>query len=192
MALKTSTLWLIIGAFIMFNIAQVGTIQHLINHLTDVDFSATTAATAVSFTGLGSTVGKFLFGSLSDRIPARYCVVISFSLCLAATIILLSVVSTSSLVILLTYALIMGFGIGGWTPLEAILTSQNFGLIHYGAISGVVPLFYNISTGVGPTVFGYIYDVTQGYYWALILSLALYIVATVSIVALLRPKRRAE
>lgn len=187
-ALRTSTFWFIVGAFIMYNIAQVGTIQHLVNHLTDIGFSAASAATALSYIGLGSTIGKFLFGYLSDRLAAKLCTAISFLLVLAATAILITVDSTSSLVVVWLYALVMGLGVGGWAPLTSVLTSQNFGLANYGVIYGVVSLFVNVSTGVGPIVFGYVYDATQAYYWAFIASLALCSAAIAIILALQRPR----
>lgn len=187
-ALKTSTFWLIVGAFIMFNIGQVGTIQHLVNHLTDIGFPTAIAVTTVSIVGLGSTVGKLLFGYISDRVEPKYCAALSFLLTLTATIILITISPTSLPVVVWAFALIYGLGIGGWAPLESVLTCSNFGLAYYGAIYGVVYLFHNISTGMGPIFFGYIFDVTNGYYLAFIASLFLYSAATVSILILRRPQ----
>ncbi len=182
--LKTSTFWLIVGAFVVFNVAQVGTIQHLVNYLTDIGFSISTATVTLSYVGLGSTVGKFLFGYASDRLPAKHCTIISFLLTLLATLILILIRPFSSLVVLWAYALIMGLGIGGWAPLQSVLISKSFGLAHYGAIYGVLTLFHNISTGMGPVFFGYLYDVTAGYYLAFIASLILYLTAIVFTLAL--------
>lgn len=189
-ALKTSTFWLIVGAFVVFNVAQVGTIQHLVNHLTDIGFSVAAATVTLSGVGLGSTIGKFLFGYASDRLSAKHCTTISFLLVLLATIILILVRSSSPPEVVWAFALMMGLGIGGWAPLQSVLISQSFGLAHYGEIYGVLALFHNVSTGMGPAFFGYVYDVTQGYYSAFIASLILYSTATVFTLALKRPQPR--
>jgi len=62
--LKTSTFWVIVIAYFMFQIAISGTTQHLVNPLTDIGFSDITATTALSLVGLGSVTGKFSFVSL--------------------------------------------------------------------------------------------------------------------------------
>ncbi|MFH0897474.1 MAG: MFS transporter [Candidatus Bathyarchaeota archaeon] len=61
-ALKTSTFWLVVSAYFLFQIVVSGTTQHLVNHFTDIGFSVVTATTALSFVGLGSVIGKFSFG----------------------------------------------------------------------------------------------------------------------------------
>jgi MFS family permease len=187
-ALKTSTFWLITGAFVMFNMAQVGITQHLVNHLTDIGFPLATATAALSCIGLGNAIGKFLFGYSSNRFAAKYCAAIGFLLGIVATSILITVNSTSPLVFIWVYALIMGLSIGCWVPLTSVLMSSSFGLAHYGAIYGVWSIFHNISVGISPTFFGYVYDSTHGYYWAFTVSLGFYSAATAFILALRRPK----
>ncbi|MFH0748592.1 MAG: MFS transporter [Candidatus Bathyarchaeota archaeon] len=187
-ALRCSTFWLIVGAFIMFNIGQVGTIQHLVSHLTDIGFPTSIAVSTISLIGLGSTIGKFFFGFISDKLSAKYCTATSFALTLIATIILIVLTPVSHPVLTWVFALMFGLGIGGWAPLASVLTSQNFGLTYYGTIYGIVSLFHNVSTGMGPIFFGYIYDTSKSYDLAFTASLILYSAATVFILVLQRPR----
>jgi len=189
-AIRSSTLYLIVGAFIMFNIGQVGTIQHLVNHMTDIGFPLTTAVGTISIIGLGSASGKFFFGYISDRLAPKYCTVISFVLTCVATVELILLNPSSQPIMSLMFGTIFGLGIGGWAPLSSVLTSHNFGLECYGAIYGVVCLFHNISTGMSPIFFGYVYDTSQSYYLAFITSVVLYLVAIILILAIRKPRIR--
>ena len=69
-----------------------------------------------------------------------------------------------------------------------MLISINFGVTHYGAIFGAFSVFLNLSTGLGPTLLGFVYDATNHYYSAYISALAFYSVATTLILALRRLK----
>ncbi|MCJ7633217.1 MFS transporter, partial [Candidatus Bathyarchaeota archaeon] len=160
----------------------------LVSHLTDIGFPTTIAVSTISLIGLGSTIGKFFFGFISDKFPAKYCTATSFALTLTATIILIVLTPVSHPGVMWIFALIFGLGIGGWAPLTSVLTSQNFGLTYYGAIYGIVSLFHNVSTGIGPIFFGYIYDTSKEYYLAFLASLILYSAATAFILVLQRPR----
>ncbi len=185
---RTPTFWLIVVAFVLYSIGQVGTMQHLVNHLTDIQFSVLTATLAVSLTGFGSAVGKFFFGFLSDYLEAKYCTIISFLFVLVSVVMLLFLTPTSSPAFFWAFSLLMGLGVGGWVPLESILISSNFGMANYGSIYGFLTLFHNVATGVGPVFFGYIYDVNGSYYWAFIATIIMLAVGVVAILALRRPK----
>ena len=78
--MKTATFWFIMSAFVMFQMAQVGPIQHLVNHLTDIGFPVAIATVILSTLSLTSAAGKLLFGYISDRLEAKYCATISFLL----------------------------------------------------------------------------------------------------------------
>jgi predicted MFS family arabinose efflux permease len=187
-ALQTSTFWFIVVAFFMFNISQGGMIQHLANHLTDIGFEVTTATIVISLIGLGSAVGKFVFGFMSDRLEAKYCTTISFLLGFSAALVLISINSTSPLATLWIYGITMGLCIGGWAPLTSVLIGDNFGTKNYGAISGLLFLFFYTASAIGPTFYGYVFDTMNSYYLGFVISLIFYLVAIVFILASKRPK----
>jgi len=192
MALKTPTFWLIAVAFIIANFSHTGAIQHQVNHLTDIGFPANEAAIALGAVGLGSGIGKFFFGWLCDRIPAKHATTISFVLQLAAVVILVTLKSTSPPVMIWLYAILMGVGSGGWLPTMSLLISSNFGLVSYGAIFGTVSIAQNFGTGFGPLVAGQMFDYTQTYSGVMLLLVALYtVVAIPAVLAVRRPKSSA-
>jgi MFS family permease len=188
-ALKTSTFWLMVGSYVVFQMAHVGTLQHLINHLTDIGFPVAMATATLSVVSLVSAGGKFFFGYITDRLAAKYCATISFILGFVATTLLMIVAPTSPILLIGLYIFTMGLAIGGWAPITSMLVSTNFGMKHYGAIFGVFSLFFYITTGISPTFFGYVYDVTGQYYLAYISALVFYSVATLFILAMRRSKQ---
>ncbi|MDQ1279359.1 MAG: transporter [Thermoproteota archaeon] len=189
-ALKTSTFWLIASSFTLFQLSQVGTTQHLVNHLTDIGFPLTMATTIFSVTSLTTAGGKFFFGYISDKFKAKYCAILSFLCGLTATAVLLVLDTSSSPLIIGVYIICMGLAVGGWAPLSSMLISTSFGMKNYAAIFGAFSLFFYLSTGVSPAYFGYVYDTTHQYYYAYVLSLVFYSVAIALMLATRSPKHK--
>jgi len=188
MALATSGFWLIAVSFLTSGFSQIGTLQSQVPHIMDIGFPLATAATALGGVGLGSLVGKFVFGWLCDHIQAKYALCIGLGLQLAALIILISVGPASPLSIIWLYAIIFGLGVGSWLPTMSMLISTNFGLASYGAIFGMINLAQSIGTATGPLMAGFMYDAMNTYHEAFIIFLILYIVAIPAILAVRRPK----
>ncbi|MFH0837934.1 MAG: MFS transporter, partial [Patescibacteria group bacterium] len=91
MAFGTSAFWLIALTFFISGHSSLGVFHSQVPYLQDIGFPVAQAATAMTSYGLGSAVGKFIFGWLCDRIKAKYATGISFSLLAAGTIILMCV-----------------------------------------------------------------------------------------------------
>ncbi len=180
-ALSTSTFWFIVGAYVLFGIFTTGASQHLVNNFLDIGFATATATAALSFVGLGSSVGKFSFGFACDYLSPKYCGAISFTSGIAA--LLLLTLPGPSVAIMLLLSFLLGLCIGGWVPVTTMMISANYGLFNYGQIYGIFTTFQGIAGGVGPTFFGYIYDTTGSYYPAYLMSIAALAVAIVLILA---------
>jgi len=190
-ALKTSAFWLIATAFLITTFSHTGTIQHQINYLDDIGFPVAMAAVALGAVGFGSAAGKLFFGWLCDQMPAKYAAIISFVLQLAAVIILMTVKQTTPLAMIWLYAILMGIGAGGWTPLMSILISNNFGLAAYGTIFGAASLLQMLGTAFGPLLAGQMFDAMQTYLGVLITFVVLYMIVIPSMLAVRRPKLRS-
>ena len=188
MALGTSAFWLLAVTFFINAFSSLGVSQNQVPHLQDIGFTLAMATTSLTGLGLGSTIGKFIFGWLCDQIPAKYACALSFVLLVVGTIILMNVKPGASLAIIWLYAIILGLGAGGWLPTMAMLTNINFGLTSYGAILGMISLVQCIGGAVGPLFGGYIYDTMNTYQWAFIIFLALYAIAIPAVLAVRRPK----
>lgn len=191
MALKTAAFWLISLSFFATNFSHTAAIMHQVNYLTDIGFPMATAAIALGAVGFGSAVGKFFFGWLCDQIQARYAAAICFALQLAGLIVLFIMRPTSPPAMIWLYAILMGFGVGGWLPTMSMLTSTSFGLASYGAIFGGVTLAQSLGDAFGPLVAGQIFDTTQSYFWAFVMLIVLFVAAIPATLAVRRPGSRS-
>ena len=192
MALATSAFWLICISFLLNQFSQIGLVQSQVPHLEDIGFPVVTAATALGFVGLASAIGKFGFGWLCDRIPAKYACSIGLGFMLTGLIIFMNIKPTSPLAMVWLYAFTTGLGSGSWLPTMSMLISTNFGLVAYGTIFGVVALFQNLGMAVSPLMAGYMYDTMNTYHLAFIIFLVLFGIAILAMLAVRRPKALVE
>ncbi len=188
MVLSTTTFWLIVVSFITFGFSEVAILQNHVPYLEDVGFPAALAAGVHGIVGLWSTIGKFGFGWLCDRILPKYVCAIGLGLQLVATILLMNINPAAPRALLWLYAFIMGLGVGGWLPTMAMLVSTNFGLVAYGAIFGMIGFTQSFGSATGPLAAGYLYDAFGTYHWVFVIIIASYVVSTSSILAVRRPK----
>jgi MFS family permease len=187
-ALATTAFWLIAVSFFLSQFSEDGVVQNQVTHLQDIGFPLATAASALGGVGLGSAAGKFIFGWLCDRIPAKYACTLGISLQAIAIIIMINIGSTSPVWVLWLYSITMGLGIGSWLPSMSMLTSTNFGMASYGAIFGAISFAQWTGNAVGPLVAGYMYDVMKTYHAAFIIFASLYLISIPAILAVRRPR----
>lgn len=72
-------------------------------------------------------------------------------------------------------------GVGGIVVLMSLIVGEAFGVTSFGEIFGYIRLAWMIGNGVSPFLAGYIFDVTQGYFWAFIPGVVLIVLATIAI-----------
>ena len=132
-ALRTRTFWLTAAAFACYGFGSGGAQQGSVPFLDDMGYPIATAVTALGMIGVGSTIGKVLFGRLCDKIQANYAFAIGVGLWLAGVLVLLTVRADSPQMVIWAYASLVGLGSGAWLPTLSMLASSRFGLLHYGA-----------------------------------------------------------
>lgn len=190
-SVATAAFWLIGVSYFLGNFSSMGGLQGQVPNLNDIGFPTATAAAALGAIGLGSGVGKVVFGWLCDRMQPRLASAIGLSLQCAALFILLQLQSDSPVALIWAYALLMGFGAGSWLPTMSMLVSRTFGLKHYGAVFGVVNFAQSVGTATGPLIAGMMYDSMGTYYWAFVLFTALYAISIPAVLLVRRPRANA-
>jgi MFS family permease len=175
-------------AFVAFGFANGHTFQNQVPHLQDIGFPAVVAATSVQAVGIGSAIGKFGFGWLCDFIPPKYILIIGSILQIVATLILISINSSSTEFLLWVYGILFGLGMGSWLPSLSMTTTYNFGLISYGIIFGIYYMLFNIGGAIGPVVGGYLFDTAGSYNLAFIICLISYGIAIPTMFLVHRPR----
>ena len=186
--LGTSAFWLIAIAYLTGSFSQIGMFQNQMPHLVDIGFPVATAAAAISSNGLGSIIGKIVFGWLCDRMPAKYGWTIGIALQTISLLILMRIEPTSPVAMIWLYAMLLGLSVGSWLPTMSMSVSTNFGLSAYGTTYGIVALAQSTGIALGPLMAGSMYDLTGTYHRAFDIFLALNVVAILAILAVRRPK----
>ena len=187
-ALKTSAFWLMAIPGATFSFATMGIIQNQVVHLTDIGFSAVIAASVVGIVGITNSAGRFSFGLACDRIRPKYVRVIVVSLMVVGILMFMNLKSSSPMLMVWLYTVIMGFGLGGWMPTMSLLVSSSFGMVAFGTIFGIVTMFNMLGSSIGPLFAGYIFDVRGSYYVAFVTFLILYILTLAATLLIRQPK----
>lgn len=188
-AMRTPAFWLASVGFTIFSLGSSMVFQNQLPHLEGIGLSVAVAASAYGIVGIGSAAGKFFFGWICDYIPPKYSLIIGIVFQSVGTLILLVLKPDSSLLVLYIYAVIYGIGIGCWLPALSMITSSNFGMVHYGAIFGIMTLLFHGAGAIGPLIAGMIYDAQGSYHMAFIATLICFAVSVPLVLFIRRPKK---
>jgi MFS family permease len=175
-AVRSRNFWMVGISFACMGYCTFTITVHLVPHITDIGFSSSTAAIILSITGGIQSIGGVAMGIFADRIGSKRIILISFVLVAAA---LFWLVPAASLLMLLAFAVIYSFGIGGGTAMESTIVAELFGLKSHGVILGVISFGFTIGGAVGPLVTGYLFDLTGNYRIGFLITAALGVVGLI-------------
>ena len=187
MALATPAFGLMVVSFLTHGFSEVGILQNQVPYLQGTGFTVATAAGVLGGVGLWSTIGKFGFGWLCDRMLPKHVCAIGLGFQLAGTLVLMNLGLQSPPALLWLYALVMGLGVGGWLPTMSMLVSTNFGLVSYGTIFGMISFSQSLGAATGPLLAGHLYDATGTYQQVFLIWIVAYGVSILSVLLVRRP-----
>ena len=175
-------LWLIIGCFVPVSFAVGGPIPNLETILQNKGFSANDAVTLASIIGIAIVAGRGLGGFLLDYFwaPAVAAVVLTAP---ALTILLLTKTEVSFVEASAAIA-VLGFASGVKYALMPYLVPRYFGLRHYATIYGFIYAAFALGAGVGPAVFGAMYESHGSYDFVLRVTAVLFLVGSLPLLLL--------
>jgi predicted MFS family arabinose efflux permease len=159
-AARTSTLWLLICAFVLVAGGVSACSAHIAAVLADQGLSTRTGAFATSAFGGGLLLGRVGSGYLLDRFFAPRVAAVIFG-CAATGIALLRIAASQGAAF--AAAVVIGLGVGAEVDIMAYLTSRYFGLRSFGAIYGFVFACFGLSAGLGAYLMGAGFDATGSY-----------------------------
>jgi MFS family permease len=184
-ALKTSTFWIVVLAFMMVFVGTASVIAHVVPFFVGQGFSNQLASTI-----LGSAVGvsilaRIITGYLSDRIPVKYVAILFFMFQVAGLLVLISPGTQPNIP---AFIAIFGLAMGGLFVLEPLTIREYFGLDSFGTIYGGLWAFQTLGWAAGPYITGYIFDTTGSYNLAFIAFIIATLLATVLMMFVRHPR----
>ncbi len=174
--LRSKQFWFLCAAFFFTPLAVQGTLIHQVASVVDRGFSAVQGAFFFGLAGIMGSVGKILFGWLSDRIGREKAFGIGLG-CAFLGVLSLMLLRADWPYLLYGYAILFGLGYGSIAPIIPARTADLFLGPHFGKILGVLSIGGGTGGALGVWLSGKIYDITSNYNASFIISLLSLIVA---------------
>ncbi|TAK34153.1 MAG: MFS transporter [Chloroflexota bacterium] len=171
--LRNRILLAIVLAFFLMYAAGIMLSIHLINYITDIGASPLLAAAMMSVMGIASVIGRLGMGAISDKIGTRAdTAVCCTSVALSLILLMMKIPALMWIAVVL-----FGIGFGGYSPLTPAIMAEYFGRKNLSTLTGAIATGAVFGNALGAWMGGFIFDVTNSYFWALALSAAITIVA---------------
>lgn len=182
-AMRSRPFWLIYVGAMLLSFGLFAPFVHLAPYARDMGLGETFGVWLIALLGVGSTVGRFLFASVTDWLGRRR----SFALMYAGAGVMLMVWSQStSGPALIVFALVFGAFYGGFVAIAPSLAADYFGPRALGSVIGA--LYSGVAFGalLGSPVAGFAYDFFGSYTGAILSAAALCMISL--ILTLLAPE----
>lgn len=153
-------------------------------------FKLESAVLILTTFNLANGIGRFVGGMLSDVAGRNRVMSLAFFGCSAAYFTLPHV---NTLLILAILAIVVGFAFGTLFSVSAPLIVDCFGILHFGSIFGLVATAYGFVSGpLGPSLTGYMLDLTAGNYTVVFSYLGTMSLISAVLIRFVRPARAAK
>jgi len=169
--LKARHFWFLALTFCVTSTAVQGTFLHQVAHLVDQGFSAQTGAFFFGLAGILGSVGKIIFGYLSDRIGCEKAFTLGLG-CAWLGVVCLMAIRPGYDVLLYGFSILFGLGYGSVAPIFPARAAELFQGARFGQTFGLLVLAQGTGGAFGTWLTGLIFDLTSSYRLAFFLILA--------------------
>jgi MFS transporter, OFA family, oxalate/formate antiporter len=159
-ALRDRRMWYLNVSWLLLGLILTMLSVHIVPFARDQGIDLGTAALALTAYGLSAAAGRLVFGAGSDRLGTSITMQVSFALQIVALIALLVAPSAAFLPLIMA---VYGFGFAGSDTVFVRVIPDMFGLRALGAIMGVLALGWRCGAALGPSLTGFMYDLTGSY-----------------------------
>jgi MFS family permease len=159
-ALRSPTVWTLVIAAGLSQMAYVSTYVHLVPYVQELGYPITIAAFAVGARAYIQFFVNPLWGLLVERAPVQLAVASQSLLAAIAMLIFFAFASNAALVIGL---LLLGVSSAGFYLTLDVMWANFFGRVSLGTVRGIAQPFVAAFGAVGPLLAGILYDVSGGY-----------------------------
>lgn len=166
-AIITRQFWIFFLMSFCYAFCNMGLTIHIVPHITDIGISASTAAYVLATIGGVNVVGLSLMGFIGDRIGNKTTVIIGFILMSLSPLLLLFIREAW---LFYLFAVIFGFATTGIAPQRGPLIATMFGIKYHGLIFSASDSSFMLGAALGPLLAGYIFDHTNSYATAFVVT----------------------
>ncbi len=178
-AMRTKPFWILFVVYSLVGIPMQGILAHLVIWGVDTGTSKALAGGYITAMFLPSVASKIGGGCLGDRFGKKQVIIISQLCCTVLMIWAWQSVYTSNT--LKTFSILIGLGYGIPMGLFAPYLVELFGRLNVGTLLGILTLGHGLIGGLGPLLWGYLFDRYGNYNAACLISAACYFVNAVAI-----------
>ncbi len=191
-AVGTKVFWILRVSQILGFTGIFAIIFFLVRYLTGIGMPLSFAAVALGMVGLISVVGRIIVGRLSDILAQRIGNVNSRKYLLVLCYIsmafgVLALINAQFPGLLYLCMIVFGIGYGGSVALGIPFTGDLFGSKYLATISGL-SVVIGLPAAFGPSLMGYLYEVTKSYTLTLIFPLMSFLFASILMMFVRRPR----
>ena len=170
-ALRTVPFWTYFGMYFIICFVMDGVIfVHIYPYLTDLGFEGQTAAKALGYLGLISTVTMIAFGPLGDRFNKR---LLLTGLLAVHTLLIFWLIHLKGNLGLWSFVVLYGVLLGVAWPLTVSILAEIFGSQSVSSILGACTLAFGLAGLVAPWMAGYVFDLYKSYHPVFYFTIAL-------------------
>lgn len=173
-ALLSRKFWFLASGLLLANIAVGGMLSQMQPILYEIGLDPSVASLFGSLFAVSIAMGRLSSGFLLDKwwapgVASAYLVLPIVGLCL------LMFSENTGLSLVAIAVVLIGLAQGAEIDFMSFLVPRYFGLLHYGAIFGVLAMFVSIALGMGGMWFGMVFDIYGSYSVALQVSVFCYL-----------------
>jgi len=184
-ATRTVSYWLLALGITLRIAAQAGILVHIVPMVVwkglDESAGAIVIAT-ISFSAVGT---RLFMGWLGDKTSKRALVVLGMVAGAAGALFLL--LAPGKLWVFIVFGLMFSITDGA-AGLTWAMIGDYFGRVSYATLRGVITFCVSLGSLATPVIVGRIFDVTDGYFWALIPLIGVYLSAALVFMIIRKPK----
>jgi MFS family permease len=181
-ALRSAGFWSVAAPFALAIASQVGFLVHQIAFLEPL-MGRKTAGLAVAVTSTMAVLGRVTVGLFIDRLDQRIAAAISMA---SQALALMVMAQTGNVAVLFVCCAVYGLSVGNLITYPALIIQREFEPLAFGMLVALVTAIAQSASGFGPTILGFVKDMTGGYHAPLFVCAALNVAAAAII--LVRPR----
>jgi predicted MFS family arabinose efflux permease len=167
--LRSPVLYKLIIATVIGNPMVIGVMIHVIPITSTTGLTVKQAALVAGSLGISSVLGKILMGLLIKRVPGHVLAAANMALPIAGALMLMQ--PSDSLILRIVAITFFGISSGAQTALQIYLASRHFGLRAFGTLVSLIAMTFTITTGIGPFLAGYLFDIAGDYHLLLLATI---------------------